>query len=190
MPNMSSCAKVLLCAGLWSFLCFGACASEDRTPGFYAEGGRAPHNDTSSESLTIGVVVPWTPRQSVQGGAVSFYWDLFLSQWRAPTLERSGHHNYSQLGALAGWRYRFDQGASPWFAEAGLGITMMNDRYQTPERSFSTRFQFTEQLGIGRNFGAQGEHELSLRLQHFSNAGIRKPNPGENFVRVRYLYRF
>nr|WP_311732042.1 acyloxyacyl hydrolase [Variovorax paradoxus] len=53
-----------------------------------------------------------------------------------------------------------------------------------------TRFQFTEQLGIGRNFGAQGEHELSLRLRHFSNAGIRKPNPGENFVRVRYLYRF
>jgi lipid A 3-O-deacylase len=190
MPNMSSCAKVLLlCAGLWS-LSLAASAAEDRMAGFYAEGGRAPHNDTSTESLTIGVVVPWTRRQSVQGGAVSFYWDLFLSQWRAPIFDRSGHHNYSQLGAVAGWRYRFDHGASPWFAEAGLGLTMMNDRYQTPDRSFSTRFQFTEQLGIGRSFGAQGEHELSLRMQHFSNAGIRKPNPGENFVRVRYLYRF
>lgn len=190
MPNMPSCAKaLLLCAGLWS-LSLVASAAEDRRAGFYADGGRAPHNDTSTEALTIGVVLPWTPRQSVQGGAVSFYWDLFLSQWRALTFDRSGHHNYSQLGALAGWRYRFDHGASPWFVEAGLGVTMMNDRYQTPDRSFSTRFQFTEQLGIGRSFGIKGEHELSLRLQHFSNAGIRKPNPGENFVRLRYLYRF
>lgn len=73
MPNTSSCAKVLLCAGLWSLLSLAASASEDRARGFYAEGGRAPHNDTSTESLTVGFIVPWTARQSVHGGAVSFY---------------------------------------------------------------------------------------------------------------------
>jgi lipid A 3-O-deacylase len=27
-------------------------------------------------------------------------------------------------------------------------------------------------------------------VQHFSNAGIKKPNPGETFLRLRYAYRF
>ena len=65
MPNTSSCAKVLLCAGLWSLLSLAASASEDRARGFYAEGGRAPHNDTSTESLTVGFIVPWTARHQV-----------------------------------------------------------------------------------------------------------------------------
>lgn len=30
----------------------------------------------------------------------------------------------------------------------------------------------------------------ALRLQHFSNASIRHPNPGENFVQLRYARRF
>jgi lipid A 3-O-deacylase len=31
---------------------------------------------------------------------------------------------------------------------------------------------------------------VSVRVQHVSNASIKKPNPGANFVRLRYLYRF
>jgi lipid A 3-O-deacylase len=190
MTNKKSpCAKVLLFAGLLS-LSVAASAFEDSSPAFYFEAGRAPHNDTSTRSLTIGAVLPWGRQHLVWGTQVTTYADLFLSQWRAPRANGDGHHNYSQLGAVAGWRFRFEEGASPWFFEAGLGGTSMNDRYQSPDRSFSTRFQFTEQLGVGRNFGPRGEHELSLRIQHFSNAGVRKPNPGENFYKVRYLYRF
>jgi lipid A 3-O-deacylase len=190
MTNKKSpCAKVLLFAGLLS-LSVAASAFEDGSPAFYFEAGRAPHNDTSTRSLTIGAVLPWGRQHLVWGTQVTTYADLFLSQWRAPRANRDGHHNYSQLGVVAGWRFRFDEGASPWFFEAGLGGTSMNDRYESPDRSFSTRFQFTEQLGVGRNFGTRGEHELSLRIQHFSNGGIRKPNPGENFYKVRYLYRF
>jgi lipid A 3-O-deacylase len=183
------CAKVLLFASLLS-LSVAASAFEDGSPAFYFEAGRAPHNDTSTRSLTIGAVLPWGRQHLVWGTQVTAYADLFLSQWRAPRADQDGHHNYSQLGVIAGWRFRFAEGASPWFFEAGLGGTSMNDRYQSPDRSFSTRFQFTEQLGVGRNFGPRGEHELSLRIQHFSNGGIRKPNPGENFYKLRYLYRF
>ena len=45
-------------------------------------------------------------------------------------------------------------------------------------------------MGGGRNFGARQEHELVLRVEHFSNAGIKHPNPGENFAQLRYTYRF
>ena len=29
-------------------------------------------------------------------------------------------------------------------------------------------------------------HNLAVRLQHFSNAGISHPNPGEKFLQLRY----
>ena len=164
-------------------------AFEDRDVGVYAEGGHAPHGGGGTDVLALGVMLPWTPRQPVRGGALSFYADLYASQWRAPAAG-GGRRSYAQLGAIATWRYRFDEGRSPWFAEAGVGASVLDGHYETSTRRFSTRFQFTEVLGVGRSFGARGAHEVSLRLQHFSNAGIRKPNPGENFVRLRYAFRF
>ena len=34
------------------------------------------------------------------------------------------------------------------------------------------------------------EHEVVLRAAHYSNAGVRHPNPGENFLQLQYLRRF
>jgi lipid A 3-O-deacylase len=124
-----------------------------------------------------------------QTGALTGYWDVFISNWHAPALD-DGPRNYAQIGALYTWRYRFGAGSSPWFAEGGIGGSVMDHVYKTPDRSFSTAFQFTEVLGVGRSFGENGAHELSLRVQHFSNAGIKKPNPGETFLRLRYTYHF
>ena len=170
--------------------CLPAHAFDDQGMGVYVEGGRAPHGEVgSTNTSTIGMMLPWTPFPAMQSGAVSSYVDLFASQWRAPPVDQ-GHRSYAQLGAIAVLRYRFDQGASPWFVEGGLGVSVLDHLYRTPEREFSTAFQFTEVLAVGRSFGRSGNHELSLRAQHFSNGSIKKPNPGENFVRVRYAYRF
>jgi len=163
-------------------------AFEDRDTGVYVEAGQAPHGGGGTDVLAAGVMIPWTPRQSVRAGALSFYWDVFASQWRAPA--GSLRRDYAQLGVIGTWRLRFDEGRSPWFVEGGVGASVMDHLYHTPSRDFSTTFQFTEVLGAGYSFGERGQHELSLRLQHFSNAGIKKPNPGENFVRLRYAYRF
>jgi lipid A 3-O-deacylase len=38
--------------------------------------------------------------------------------------------------------------------------------------------------------GQQRQHELQLRLEHVSNAGIKEPNPGANFVQLRYALHF
>ncbi len=50
--------------------------------------------------------------------------------------------------------------------------------------------QLGDHLAAGWQFGPRRDHELTLRIQHFSNAGIRHPNPGENFVQLRYARRF
>jgi lipid A 3-O-deacylase len=165
-------------------------AFEDSARGIYFEGGRAPHGDKgASNSATVGVTLPWSFRQPVHEGALTSYWDLFASHWRGPAID-DGAHSYTQIGAIYTWRYRFDGGRSAWFAEGGVGGTLMDHLYKTPDRTFSTAFQFTEVLGVGRSFGENGKHELTLRLQHFSNGGYKKPNPGENFVRLRYTYHF
>ena len=183
-------AATALVAGLLGLAGPSAHAFEDKERGFYVEGGRAAHGERgSTNSATVGMTIPWSPRQPVQEGALTTYWDLFLSNWHAPALA-DGPHDYAQIGAIYTWRYRFAHGSSPWFAEGGVGATVMDHVYRTPDRSFSTAFQFTEAIGIGRSFGEHGAHELALRLQHFSNAGIKKPNPGENFVRLRYTYHF
>jgi len=76
------------------------------------------------------------------------------------------------------------------FFEGGVGVTFTTNVYETDRKRFSTSFNFGDHLALGRNFGARREHELSLRFEHYSNAGIKHPNPGENFVQLRYLRRF
>lgn len=178
-------------AALFGLLASAAHAFDDNPRGVYFDFGHAAHGDKGDVNVaTVGMVFPWAPGQPVQQGPFTRYWDVFLSQWNAPPLEAGGHRNYTQIGAIYTLRYRFGEGSSPWFAEGGVGGTVMDHIYRTSDRSFSTAFQFTEVLGIGRSFGERGEHEVALRVQHFSNADIKKPNPGETFLRLRYTYRF
>lgn len=189
MSKLFNCVEVLLfaCVGVLS-VSIPACALE--TGGVYVEGGPAAHAGARTDSLSVGVTFPFAALEPLHGGAVSFYGDLFFSSWNTSMPGGEGRRTYHQIGVLANWRYRFNEGRSPWFVEGGVGATVMDHVYRAPDRQFSTAFQFTEQLGVGRSFGARGQHEAALRVQHFSNAGIKKPNPGVNFVRLRYLYRF
>ena len=98
--------------------------------------------------------------------------------------------SFTQLGLVPLLRYRFGEGRSNWFIEAGIGVSVMDPIYRTEEKRFSTRFNFVDVAGAGRSFGQRREHELSLRIAHISNANIKKPNPGENFLQLRYAVLF
>ena len=95
-----------------------------------------------------------------------------------------------QLGLVPVFRYRLDGPWSKWFGEIGVGLTLTSTAYETQRRRFSTTFNFGDHVAVGRSFGDSDQHELALRVQHFSNAGIREPNSGVNFVQLRYSYRF
>ena len=165
-------------------------AQEGPLKGTYLEGGVAPHGEGGdTHAIAAGVLLSGAPAEALRSSRTVFYWDLFASAWRAPTVI-DGRQDYRQIGIIATLRYRFGQGDSPWFADAGFGISTMDHHYQTPSHEFSTDFQFTEVLGLGHSFGEHQQYELSMRLQHVSNGGIRKPNPGENFVRLRGSYLF
>jgi lipid A 3-O-deacylase len=157
-------------------------------PGVYVEGGRVLRG-RGTDVASVGLVLPLPWGKDRWGKAVSFHAEVFASHWQARDALTTDD-TFSQVGVVGSARYRFDEGRSPWFVEAGVGLTHMDRLYLTGSRQFSTRFQFTEMLGLGFNLGKEKSHEVSLRMHHFSNAGIEDPNPGENFIRVRYAYWF
>lgn len=146
-------------------------------------------SDSQVGAASVGVLWPWAWRGNAAGGEFTALTELYGSYWRARQFG-GGRQGFAQLGLVPLLRYRLDEGRSPWFVEGGIGVSVTNHRYVTPDKTFSTNWNFGDNLAVGRSLGADRKSELSLRWQHISNAGIRKPNPGEDFVFVRYAASF
>lgn len=155
----------------------------------FAEAGSTSHD---TQSLTVGVTFHSAlVDRPLWGGRLTSHWDLYISQWRGESLTPGrDRESLTQIAFVPTLRLRLDQGRSRWFVEGGIGASLMDSRYLTPHKTFSTRFNFADHLGAGLNLGARRQHELALRLQHVSNANIKKPNPGEDFLQLRYSTAF
>lgn len=153
---------------------------------FYVQAAGAEHN---AYAVTAGVTLPWNWSHALGRGALSGHWDIYIGNWSARP-EGEGRRNLLAIGAGPSLRWRGDGGRSAWFFEAGTGIVLHSKHYQNAERRFSTRYNFASHIGLGINFGTQRAHELSVRIQHSSNASIKKPNPGEDFLMLRYAHSF
>lgn len=162
----------------------GAAHADWRPAGGFVQAGIAEH-DTAT--VAVGVFWPWSWRRAAWGGEFSGSTEAFVSHWRS--LDVGGRRSHSTVAAVVPLlRYRPDAGRSPWFVEGGIGLSLGDQRYRTPFKEFSTRWNFYDVLAVGRDLG-QGR-ELSLRVAHLSNGSARQPNPGENLLIVRYAARF
>jgi hypothetical protein len=111
-----------------------------------------------------------------------------VAHWRSLNGQGDERSRITQVGLTPLWRQDLPRSTHrQWFVEFGTGINLIGPLYKTVEKRFSTSLNFGTQLAVGVAFGERREHELSLRLEHFSNAGLRSPNPGEDFVQLRYL---
>lgn len=68
------------------------------------------------------------------------------------------------------------------FAEAGIGPRLWSGLSIGTHQRFGTEFEFGTIIGVGTRFGEGERYEISLRVEHLSNASIRQPNPGINFI--------
>jgi lipid A 3-O-deacylase len=143
-----------------------------------------------THEVTTGATWDWSRKWKLGSGEITGYWEALISGWSYLAPDRRRTAWLGQVGLIPVFRYRPNGGASAWFIEAGVGLNLMTSIYETDRKRFSTTFNFGDHVAVGHNFGNHREHEVSLRLQHFSNAGIRHPNPGENFIQLRYAYRF
>lgn len=122
-------------------------------------------------------------RRWFRGGSFELggYWDLAAGAWR------NGQATIYDVGLTPVFRYAAADGGSPYL-EAAIGFHLLSDLRVSSDRLFSTRFQFGDHIGAGMRFGPRRRYDLGVRLQHLSNASIRRPNPGIDFVQVRLQY--
>lgn len=105
----------------------------------------------------------------------------------------------AQLGAWHGERDLWDVSLTPVFrlqasapsafspyVEAAIGFHLLSETRVSDSRRLGSAFQFGDHIGIGARFGERARYDVGLRLQHLSNGGIRKPNPGINFWQLRF----
>lgn len=138
----------------------------------------------------VGLLWDWDFERLRKRAELTAHTELMVNRWRADALG-GGNQELTQLVLLPTLRMRLDRGASPWFFEVGVGASWLDRNFATPDKTFSTRWNFYDVLGVGHTFGGpSGKHELGLRWNHVSNAGLKDPNPGQNFLQLRYTMRF
>lgn len=64
------------------------------------------------------------------------------------------------------------------FVDFGIGAGGLSEVTINGDRHFSSSFQFTELLRTGVRFGGKRQYEFAIGVQHFSNAGLSRPNDG------------
>lgn len=177
----AACIGAALCAGT------PALAAEPglqwRPDAVFGQVGAGEH----VKSMAIGGIWDWDWQRSYRAGRLTGYTEVSLGGWY---LSRDGdEHSSTQVGVTPVLRL-YPQGAAGWFAEGGIGAHAVSPKYENGTRRSSAAFSTASHIGVGRRFGERGEHELSLRVQRVSNAGIRNQDTGENFLQLRYVNRF
>jgi hypothetical protein len=122
--------------------------------------------------------------------ALSLTFDLEIGHWQT-VHPRRDQAKFTQFGVTPLLRYPLATSLHRvWFVEGGVGFHFIVPLYRTNEKRFSSSFNFQDLLGFGLRFGQELRHEVVLYGSHFSNADINKPNPGEDFLQLRYLRHF
>jgi len=156
-------------------------ASLAPTSAFVQEGT----GDQQTQAYVAGVSwdLPW--HKSLEVGTLGVYGEVAIGRWH--TNGRNDATAWPTQITLSP-AFRLSPSIAPtWFVEAGVGPSYIVPLFKAGHKRFSTEFNFDDHLAVGKAFGRS---ELSVRLEHFSNAGISHPNPGEDFAQIRYAYRF
>lgn len=147
---------------------------------------QAGFGDQRTNAYVVGATwyLPWHFDFSM--GTVTAYVEASVGRWHTEDGKGGGTTAWpTQIGAAPVLRL-YPAHAANWFAEISVGPNYIVPIFHSGEKRFSTEFNFGDHAAIGRRFGAS---EVSLRIEHFSNAGISHPNPGENFLQLRYAHR-
>lgn len=136
------------------------------------------HGDDSTSLLRLAIVDAWRKGDPLfREWRLAGYWELSAGVW----------DNKDDSTADVGITPVFRIERRGVYIEGAIGLHLVQTHISA-NRTFSTAFQFGDHLGAGMHFGPGGRYDLGVRVQHVSNGGISKPNPGINFFIVRLQY--
>jgi hypothetical protein len=138
--------------------------------------------------VAAGLIWEWdTHRQ--RRALVTGQTELIASYWHANAVG-GGSQGLWNVALVPVLRMELDRGRSPWVLELGIGVSWLSRQYKTPDKTFSSTWNFYDVIGAAYRFGREEEHEIGARFTHISNAGLKLPNPGEDFLLLRYSRKF
>lgn len=135
----------------------------------------------------LGVIGGYTPISPLwQGGnwTLRFRNEVELSYWRVKHARDIVEFGYSPFLRL---EHPWASSSAKLFVEASIGARLLSHHRLSAQRNMSSSFQFSDQVGAGVDIGSS---TVGVRFQHLSNAGIKHPNPGINFVNLYYSHKF
>lgn len=116
------------------------------------------------------------------GSRLDLVGELGVAYWHADGSRSPG--SAWQFSAIPFLRWTW---SDRYYIEAGIGATAFS-RTTFADKNISTAFQFGDHIGIGMH--VTDNSRLSLRYSHFSNAGIKRPNPGLDILQLTYSYQY
>jgi lipid A 3-O-deacylase len=172
-------------------LLLGLAAPAAAVDGVSFSGGPDAASNASVDLYRIGVQWDWNKRWLETGNwHLGGYWDLQAGYWDNAS-DGKTNSGLWELAFTPVLRVQQSQWSafSPYL-ELGVGAHLLSETSVSPQRRFSTAFQFGSHAGVGARFGQKNAFELGDRYQHLSNASIKDPNNGINFHVLRFGYWF
>lgn len=152
----------------------------------FAQTGWA-ESDVSSYAVGAQRALPW--RGQLRGAYWHSYSEVTVARWVADEPGPADSRRFTQFGIAPVLRIQYPALVPGFFVDLGVGAYLITPLYEHNGKRFGSAYNFGDQIGFGIQVGRNGRQEISLRLQHFSNGGIKQPNPGENFLQARFLFR-
>jgi hypothetical protein len=151
---------------------------------------QAGSGDTDTYAYTVGATWDWNWQRQLSIGRLTGYTEVAIGRWQHEIAANDDSQWFTQVGATPVLRLFPMAGDGRWFTEIGIGANYIAPLYLTDRKHFSTKFNFGDHAAVGRILDNEQRSSIALRYQHFSNAGIDSPNPGENFTQLRFSYQF
>lgn len=168
-------------ASIAATLCMsGAYAGEPSQGGISVRAGYGDHYkraEVAWESPSL-----WSYQFSGGHGRLDIVGELGAAYWMADGSRSPS--NAWQFSAIPFLRWTW---SDRYYLEAGVGPTVFS-RTHFAGKNISTAFQFGDHIGVGAYLSDSSR--IGLRYSHFSNASIKKPNPGLNVLQLIYTYQY
>ncbi len=119
------------------------------------------HNTEDTTLLLLDLTRPADPLFGRES-----YWQFNTGGW-------SGDHKASVVGVARGLQWDREN----LYARVSVGASLISETSEM----LSTAFQFYEQVMVRRQFG---NHGIALSYRHWSNAYIKRPNHGMDFLGI------
>lgn len=124
----------------------------------------------------------WTYKFSDGYGRLDLVAELGAAYWMA-----QGSRSPSRVWQFSATPFLRWSWNDRYYLEAGVGASVFS-RTDFADKNLSTAFQFGDHIGVGAYLSDTSR--VGLRYSHYSNAGIKRPNPGLNILQLMYTYRY